>query len=250
MGTTSSPPPATVGPGTGPQRRRGGGGRCDAAAAGADVPPAATASITSFFVIRPPVPLPEICDRSRWCSSASFRTRGERICDRGPRSGNVDAATGAGVAGALAGGVAAEADPGAAAPTASAATGSCAAAEWSAAAAAPEASPSPDAAPSPESTSANAVPTATVVPSATRIFVTVPDDRRRHLGVDLVRRQLEERLVDRRSARPPASATSRSCPRRSSRRAGASGSTSPHRLPGLTMRRGGRPPPRSRTPAG
>ena len=66
MGTTSSPPPATAGPGT--ARKAGAAAAADAAgaaaAAGADVPPAATASITSFFVIRPPVPLPEICERS------------------------------------------------------------------------------------------------------------------------------------------------------------------------------------------
>ncbi len=40
-------------------------------------------------------------------------------------------------------------------------------------------------------------PTATVSPSATRIFVERPRRRRRHLGVDLVGRDLEQRLVER-----------------------------------------------------
>ena len=66
IGTVSSPPPETTGPGT--ARNAGAeeaAGAEAAAAAGADVPPAATASITSFFVIRPPVPLPVIWERSR-----------------------------------------------------------------------------------------------------------------------------------------------------------------------------------------
>ena len=47
----------------------------------------------------------------------------------------------------------------------------------------------------PSLTTAITVPTATVSPSGTRISVTVPDDRRRHLRVDLVGRHLEQRLV-------------------------------------------------------
>ena len=42
---------------------------------------------------------------------------------------------------------------------------------------------------------ASTVPTSTVSPSGTRISVSVPADRRRHLGVDLVGRHLEQRLV-------------------------------------------------------
>ena len=49
---------ALAAPVTSRQRRRTAG-----AAAGADAPPAATASITSFFVMRPPVPLPETCEQ-------------------------------------------------------------------------------------------------------------------------------------------------------------------------------------------
>ena len=41
----------------------------------------------SFLVIRPPVPVPWTRDRSTWFSSARRRTSGDRICERGPRSG-------------------------------------------------------------------------------------------------------------------------------------------------------------------
>ena len=46
--------------------------------------PAAMAASTSCLVMRPPVPVPAIADRSRSCSAASLRTSGDRICDRGP----------------------------------------------------------------------------------------------------------------------------------------------------------------------
>ena len=122
------PPPATTGPGT--ERNAGAGSRGSGSGGRRRtcLPPRPP-SMTSFFVIRPPVPVPEICARSSWCSSASFRTSGERICDRGPRSGSAGARRSSRGQARLAGGAAAEADPGAAAPTASAATGSCAAAE-------------------------------------------------------------------------------------------------------------------------
>jgi hypothetical protein len=43
---------------------------------------------TSFLVIRPPVPVPLTRERSTPCSFANFRTSGDKICDRGPRSGS------------------------------------------------------------------------------------------------------------------------------------------------------------------
>jgi hypothetical protein len=42
---------------------------------------------------------------------------------------------------------------------------------------------------------ASTVPTSTVSPSGTRICVSVPEPGARHLGVDLVGRDLEQRLV-------------------------------------------------------
>ena len=186
---------------------------------------------------RPPVPDPSIVERSRPCSSASDG-RGDRIRERGPRSGSRPGGRGsarrarrgslrcrglhrrhlrgrslADRLGALIarsgrgrrlGGLLTRRRRGTAAS-------SCAGA-------APPAAPS-------SLTSARSVPTGTVCPSSTRIFATVPltgED----LGVDLVGGDLEQRLVAFDGPRLRASATSGPFPRRSSRRAGASGSWS------------------------
>ena len=92
-GTTSSSGPATAGwtatcaAGAGAGAAAGTSAVAGAALAAACAPPPSIAERMSFFVMRPPVPDPSICERSRPCSSASRRTSGERILDRGPRSG-------------------------------------------------------------------------------------------------------------------------------------------------------------------
>src|SRR3954470_22354915 len=130
---------------------------------------------TSAFVIRPPSPVPATVVRSIPRSRASLRTIGDKMLERGPRSGigaDGDAAVacagtccgwggwGGGAAGV--GGGAASA--GAAVP---------AAALSSVAAACGADAPLPIA-PEPSSISITAVPTGTVAPSATKSFVTVP----------------------------------------------------------------------------
>ena len=141
------------------------------AAGPAPVGPAAMAASTSCLVMRPPVPVPAIDDRSSSCSAASLRTNGERTWERGPRSCSAGAAVAAAAAGAwAAGGAACGVGTGSAVETAgTSAAGSSAESAASAAGVAGDA-----AAPSPESISASSVPTATVSPSGTRIFVTVP----------------------------------------------------------------------------
>src|SRR3990170_707280 len=134
-GMTSSPPMATAGAGIGTAGTAAGAG---AAGAGG-----AAAASTSFFVIRPPVPVPCTRARSTPCSAASLRTSGDRICDRGPRSGSFAAC-------------------------AEAVTG----AEVAEAGATDTRAPAPAASPS---ITANSVPTDTVAPSGTRILVSVPE---------------------------------------------------------------------------
>jgi hypothetical protein len=68
-----------------------------AAGRGAAVSRETANAMTSFFVIRPPVPVPITCERSTPFSSARRRTRGEMIWLLGPRS--IGAAEGAGAAG-------------------------------------------------------------------------------------------------------------------------------------------------------
>src|SRR3954469_7197659 len=135
---------------------------------------------TSAFVIRPPSPVPATVARSIPRSWASLRTIGDKMLERGPRSGigaGGDAAVacagncwacgagwgGGGGGAACVGGGAASA--GAAVPAA--ALSSAAGAAWGADAPLPLA-------PEPSSISIPAVPTGTVAPSATKSFVTVP----------------------------------------------------------------------------
>src|SRR5580765_3818367 len=185
-GTISSPMPA-LGAGIGCAGAVT--GAVAPAGAGATCPPDEMTAITSAFALRPPLPVPAICARSRSCAFASRRTSGERICERGPRSGTVaTAAAGAGAigaaaagAGGAAGGAADDPSEEAAPPDGSGADPVVGAApEAGEEAASPEAVASPEAAPSPEAAapaseiSISAVPTGTVAPSSTRILVTVP----------------------------------------------------------------------------
>src|SRR4051794_23546586 len=166
---------------------------------------AAVAARTSAYVIRPPSPVPATVARSIPRSRASLRTIGDKMLERGPRSGigaDGDAAVacagtccacgagwggwGGGAAcvgggGGSAGGAGPAARPspaagrawggggpasgGAAVPAA--AFSSAAGAAWGADAPLPLA-------PEPSSISITAVPTGTVAPSATKSFVTVP----------------------------------------------------------------------------
>src|SRR5947207_518057 len=173
-GTSASPMPA-LGAGVG----------CARAIVRAAAPAVARASpeemtaITSAFVILPPLPVPGICARSRSCSFASRRTRGESICERGPRSGTVATASAAGAeaaagaTGAAAGGAADDPAEQAAPPDGSLAGPVVGAEPEAGEEAAPPEAASGAAAPG-SSISINAVPTGTVVPSSTRIFRTVP----------------------------------------------------------------------------
>src|SRR6266550_4474195 len=180
-GTTSSPMPA-LGAGIGCTGAVNGAVAPAVAGAPPPAPPDEMTAITSAFVILPPLPVPAICARSRSCSFASRRTSGERICERGPRSGTVAAAAaaaaGAAAAGAAAGAAGGEADDPSeeAAPPAGSPAGPVvgAAPEAGEEAASPEAAPSPEAAAPASEISISAVPTGTVAPSSTRIFVTVP----------------------------------------------------------------------------
>src|SRR4029077_20818988 len=118
------------------------------------------------------------CARSTPFSLASFRTSGDRICDRGPRSAGggatacAEAATGAAAgcgAGAAAGGAGAE---GASAPPGVADEVSAPPEPDEASCAAAPGAPAPPAPPS--AISASSVPTATVSPSATMILASTP----------------------------------------------------------------------------
>ena len=130
IGTISSPPPATTGPGT--ERNAGA-----AAAAGADarqaprVPPAADG--VHHVLLRDPPTGPGPRDLRQIELVLLGELPHERREDLRPRPaiGQRRTRAGAAAAGGASSpeGLAAEADPGAAAPTASAATGSCAAAE-------------------------------------------------------------------------------------------------------------------------
>src|SRR5438552_4988798 len=174
-GTTSSPMPA-LGAGIGCAGAISGPVAPAAAGATVRAPPEKMTTITTAFVILPPLPVPGICARSRSCSFASRRTSGERICERGPRSGTVAIAAAAGateVEGAAAGGVADDPSEGAGVAEGSGAASAGSAADGSGEeAASPEATP--EAAAPASSISIKAVPTGTVVPSSTRIFRTVP----------------------------------------------------------------------------
>ena len=69
---------------------------------------------------------------------------------------------------------------------------------------------------------ASTTPTSTVSSTSTRISATTPLDRRRDLGVDLVGRDLADRLLGRRPGRRPPRARRRPCPRRPTPPSGAS----------------------------
>ena len=243
---------------TGGRRCGGAGGRSGASAdvsaaagAGAGCRAAATAAIdVASFVMRPPVPIPAICARSRPCSSASLRTSGDRIRDRGPRSGIPRSGAGGS---RLGGGALAVV---ASAPCGVAAHGGHSAAERSTVAAVgggrrcglrggrsrrgclrgARCPPLPGRRVLARAPASRRRRPSAVAPSATRSGAVLgdlgelgadrhglalvdedlrhrPGDRRGHLGVDLVGRDLEERLVALDRARPPSSATSGSFPR-------------------------------------
>ena len=192
IGTISSPPRPRRRRRHGTQRRRRAGGRCGRAAAGAG---ASCRDRVHHVLLRDPPPgaAPETArDRAGALRPASARVA-KGSATAGPRSGKAEAA-GAGDRRSPEGWR--QGRPWSRGPDSVSSHGLCAAAEGSAARPRPGGVPSAAAAPSPESTSASAVPTATVVAFRHEDLGHRARDGRRHLGVDLVRRQLEERLVD------------------------------------------------------
>ena len=164
-----------------------GAGAAGATGAGGGAGAAAPESMKprmSFFVTRPPRPVPATCVGSTPCSAAIRATTGET--KRLPFSLGAAAggAGGAGDAAAATGcvGWGVSADDGA-----SASSAAC----WVAGSGGASATGPPAAPP----IWASFVPTSTVSPSCTRICVTIAARRARHLGVDLVGRDLEQRLV-------------------------------------------------------
>src|ERR1700749_4311518 len=93
IGTPRVPRPSSASAGAGPVSAAAAAGAGEEGAAGEtaagdwDGPDwgvaggaAASRSLRSARMMRPPGPLPVTCDRSRWFSLASLRTRGDAIC--------------------------------------------------------------------------------------------------------------------------------------------------------------------------
>ena len=181
------------------RRGRAAGARARGAGAAARRPRA-----TSLRVMRPPSPVPRICAGSRPCSAIMRRTSGDvttppppfgaarRGLRRGAaagraarRRGRRRRRRGGGGCGRRRGGGGAARRPRARVRLPARARRSRGGAAGGAARAAPSA------------ITASRTPTSTVSPSGTRISVTTPGGGRGHLGVDLVGRHLEQRLVGR-----------------------------------------------------